>query len=219
MTGRARRPLRLELGAPVRASDAPFGELADVVVDPVRLRVTHLVVQPRRRHALARLVPIEWVATGSDPPEVALGATVEEIRDLEPIWQYSYLRFDEPVAEDPGWTLGIASVTAPRLDDGWSELDPDRRVSVLYDRVPTGEIELRRSSRITSSDGRHVGHVNGVFVDGDDRLTSLLLRRRRLWRTHELAVPAWTIADARSDAVRLLLTRGELERRRAHRAA
>ena len=53
--------MRLELGAPVRCTNEELGELADVVIDPVRKRVTHLVVQPRHEHGLARLVPVELV--------------------------------------------------------------------------------------------------------------------------------------------------------------
>ena len=42
--------MRLELGSPVNCTDGPFGELADVVVDPTKRRVTHLVVDPDGDH-------------------------------------------------------------------------------------------------------------------------------------------------------------------------
>ena len=42
--------MRLELGAPVRCTDEELGELADLVIDPVMKRVTHLVVNPRHEH-------------------------------------------------------------------------------------------------------------------------------------------------------------------------
>ncbi|HEY6888204.1 MAG TPA: hypothetical protein VI300_10505, partial [Solirubrobacter sp.] len=51
--------MKLELGCPVACTDAPFGELADVVIDPLSRRVVHLVVQPSGHHSRARLVPIE----------------------------------------------------------------------------------------------------------------------------------------------------------------
>src|SRR5437762_906354 len=52
--------MRLELGTPVRCTDKAYGELADVVIDPIAKRVTHLVVRPSQQEALeTRLVPIE----------------------------------------------------------------------------------------------------------------------------------------------------------------
>lgn len=40
----------------------PFGELGDIVVDPVAGDVTHLVIQPHNDHFQARLVPIGLVS-------------------------------------------------------------------------------------------------------------------------------------------------------------
>ena len=52
--------MRLELGTSVRCTDDTFGELADVVIDPISKRLTHLVVRPRHEDGLARLVPSIW---------------------------------------------------------------------------------------------------------------------------------------------------------------
>jgi sporulation protein YlmC with PRC-barrel domain len=44
--------VRLELGSPVNCTDGPFGELAEIVIDPTKRRVTHLVVEPHGGEAL-----------------------------------------------------------------------------------------------------------------------------------------------------------------------
>ena len=51
--------MRLELGRPVRCSDGPFGELVDIVIDPTKKRVTHLVVRAHGLDGVSRLVPVE----------------------------------------------------------------------------------------------------------------------------------------------------------------
>jgi sporulation protein YlmC with PRC-barrel domain len=51
--------MRLQLGSVVHCPDGVYGELADVVIDPLKRQVTHLVVAPHHRHDLARLVPVE----------------------------------------------------------------------------------------------------------------------------------------------------------------
>ena len=50
--------VQLRLGEPVSALDGPFGELADIVIDPHSRVVTHVVIEPRHHHYQARLVPI-----------------------------------------------------------------------------------------------------------------------------------------------------------------
>ena len=58
--------MRLQLGTQVCCTDEDFGELADIVIDPIERTVTHLVVQPHRQHHLARLVPITLASAGDD---------------------------------------------------------------------------------------------------------------------------------------------------------
>jgi len=69
--------MRLELGTPVRCTDRPYGELADVVIDPIANRVTHLVAKPSGGGS-ARLVPIELVEAGDDDEdEIRLRCTTD----------------------------------------------------------------------------------------------------------------------------------------------
>ncbi len=56
----------LPVDARVECTDGHGGRSAHVIVDPRRRRVTHLVVEERRRPHIARLVPIELV-TRTDP--------------------------------------------------------------------------------------------------------------------------------------------------------
>ena len=100
--------MRLRLGSPVRCTDGPFGEVADVVIDPSSRRITHVVVQPHRRHRLARLVPITVVTEGeSARAELLLRCTADEVQQLEPVEQLAYLRLGEFPVQDPDWDVGV----------------------------------------------------------------------------------------------------------------
>jgi len=55
--------MRVDLGTPVRCSDATLGELADIVIDPATRRIAPLVVEPR--HGIAEeIVPGRRSHTG-----------------------------------------------------------------------------------------------------------------------------------------------------------
>jgi hypothetical protein len=82
--------MRLELGTPVRCTDDTFGELADVVIDPISKRLTHLVVRPRHQEGEApRLVPVELAEGGEEESEISLRCTVDEVNRLEPVQEFA----------------------------------------------------------------------------------------------------------------------------------
>ena len=208
--------MRLELGSPVHCTDGPFGEVADVVVDPTKRRLTHLVVEPHDDDAPARLVPIELVSPQEGSlPAISLRCTVEEAGRLEPVREFAYLRLGEAPKEDPGWDIGIETVLAQPYygygpDYGTGPIDPDPHVSTTYDRIPKGEVEIRRTSEVTSADGHHLGDVDGFLVDSEDAITHFILERGHLWGKREVTIPMGAVARVDTDAVTLTLTKDEV---------
>jgi sporulation protein YlmC with PRC-barrel domain len=203
--------MRLEVGKPVTGSDGNLGKLADVVIDAGTKRVTHVVVEPKDNPSAARLVPIELTKGGG--AEISLECTAEAFEKLEPVREYADLRPGQSLKKDPKWDVGVEDIATTPQYGAYGEyaggLDPN--VAVTYDRVPKGEIELRRASVVYSADGHHVGSVEGVVVGGDRRITHLLLQRGHLWWKQELAVPAAKVAKLETDLVTLAVAKREAE--------
>jgi sporulation protein YlmC with PRC-barrel domain len=209
--------VQLELGSPVRCIDGDFGELADVVIDPIRRRVTHLVVQPHHRHRLARLVPVDLAAAEDGPrDEVSLRCRVEDARRLPPVQEFAYLRLGELAPDDPDWDVGINTMLAlpyygyAGLGFGEEQLDYDPHVSMTYDRIPKGEVEIQRASEVTSADGHRLGRVDGLLVDAEDQITHVVLERGPLWGKREMTIPIDAVNRVETDAVALRLTKDEV---------
>jgi sporulation protein YlmC with PRC-barrel domain len=205
--------MRLELGTPVRCTDDTFGELADVVIDPISKRLTHLVVRPRHQEGEApRLVPVELAEGGEEESEISLRCTVDEVNRLEPVQEFAYLRLDEFPVEDPNWDVGVQDVLAMPYYEG----DPlglpsyNTNVGMTYDRVPKGEVEIRRSSAVTSADGHGLGEVDGFLVDGEGQITHFILERGHLWGRREVTIPIGAVATVETDAVTLSLSKDEV---------
>jgi uncharacterized protein YrrD len=208
------RTMRLRLGAPVVCSDERFGELAAVVIDPSARHVTHLVVQPRRHHGLARLVPVDLASAGpASEGDVSLCRSADEIRRLEPVQEFAFLPFDERPAPASDWDVGVEDLLAFPRDDaaGLETCWPvEPRYAISYDRIPKGAAELRRVSPVSSADERVLGRVDGLLIDVDAGITHLLLRRGHLWWRRELTIPIDCVAKLVSDAVALRLTIDEV---------
>jgi sporulation protein YlmC with PRC-barrel domain len=204
--------MRLELGTRVDCTDDTFGELADVVIDPTTKRVTHLVVKSQDEPWVERLAPVELAEPGDDgSPTVTLRATVEEVRDLPPVQEVGYLQLGDFPLDDPDWDVGIEEVYAlpyyPAYDLEPGPLD----FSVMYDRIPKGEVEIRRASDVYSGDGHHLGHVDGFLVDRDDQITHLVLERGHLWGRREVTIPIGAVTKVETDDLTLSLIKDQVE--------
>lgn len=213
--------MRLDLGSPVHCSDGEYGELADIVVDPIKKRVTHVVVQPEHRHDLARLVPIERAhAMGHEESAIRLDYTVEEVNKLEPLQRSAYLRVGETPVEDPDHQVGIENMLAlPYYESltpggGLGTTMPamayDDHMTEIYDRVPKDTIEIRRASAVISSDDHSLGHVDGFVVDSEDGITHLVLEHGHLWGKREITIPIGAVASIENDVVNLSLTKDQV---------
>ena len=212
--------MRLDLGSRVHCTDAVFGELADVIVNPISRRVTHLVVAPHGHPERARLVPIERARPADDG--LALDCAVADVEALEPLHESAYVRAGELVVTDPDWDIGAQDVLALPVYqelEGMTAIDPDPHVMVSYDRIPKHEVEIRRSSAVISADGHRLGHVDG-FLIGRGETADIVLEHGHLWGRREIVIPAGAVERVQNDSITLSLTKeqvAKLDVRHVHR--
>ena len=176
---------------PVSCVDGAVGELADVIIDPRSRRLTHLVVAPHDQRHRARLVPTQsarrrrggGIRGGRDS-----GWTARSPRSA-PLSRFRSPRTCASASSskrDPTGTSGSRRPTrcpdgtglGPEIMGSGVALEYDQHVGVNYHRIPKGDVEIRRSSEVTSADGHHLGHVVGFVIDDDDRITETRPRAR-----------------------------------------
>jgi hypothetical protein len=186
------------IGSRVVCSDGVCGELTRVVVDPLARVLTHLVVDPRHRRGIGRLVPVELVESSSG--EIRLGCTMDEFKALEDAEVTQFL---------PGATGEWSYGQGEMFSSPYFGLGRGIRVASTYDRVPVGEVEVRRGEQVHATDGE-IGHVRGLVIDpSDHHVTHVLLEEGHLWGQKCVAIPIGAVKDV-SDGVRLTLTRDEV---------
>jgi sporulation protein YlmC with PRC-barrel domain len=207
--------MRLELGTRVHCEDGADRELADIVIDAARNSVTHLVVQPHDDPDGARLVPMGLVNRAGEGQELSLRLTAEALDRLDRVHEHAYLRAGQHAQQEPGWDIGVEDLQAvpnPTPPGAFPEYvgDPAQDVTMTYDRVPKGEIELRHASDVYSSESHHLGHVDAVVLDDGDAITHLLLERGHLWWKREITIPVSAISKLETDMVTLGATKQEV---------
>jgi len=188
------------IGVDATGSDGVCGEVIRVVIDPVTRAVTHLVVEPKHRRGLGRLVPLDLV--DAVPGEVRLGCTVAEFEKLDSAEETRFL---------PGYSgfggygpseillwpyYGLSRGNAPQV--------------FTYDTVPLGEVAVRRDDHVHATDG-DIGQVQGLIIDRDHLVTHVLLQEGHLWGRKEVAIPIGAVTGIDNDGIRLNFTKQDVE--------
>lgn len=202
--------MKLRLGQRVNTTDGPFGELADIIVDPVAGSVTHVVVQPSHNHLQARLVPV-WLVEERGG-EITVQVDTAHLRRLERVAESDFVKLGEPIVVGPDWDIGTEDVSAVPFNE--TDFEPGvygDSVTISYDRIPKGECEIRRTSEVVTSDEKMVGNVDGFLAD-DDQLTAIVVRVGLPGFRHDILVPFASVRRVRSDLVQLSITEDEFHK-------
>jgi hypothetical protein len=208
-------PVVLRLGRSVEGLDGPLGTVGAIVVDPVAREVSHVVVEPMfHRHRQARLVPAELIDPHAPPGRVRIGLDADGLLGLDPFRVVEFVPLGHGIELHGGWDVADEHVVGLPNWHGRVFAGPiaaDLPVEVRVDRVPRGECEVRRASRVVDVTGRTVGHVDGLIVD-DGHVLGAIVARRALGLRHLVAVPIDHVSSVAPDLVRLDVERGEVDR-------
>jgi hypothetical protein len=197
--------ITLVIGSDVLCRDGYRGEVRAAVIDPAARTLTHIVVEPKGRQGLARLVPLNLVEAA--PDQVRLGCTEAEFKSLDAA--------EETLAEfvpgqpgpvqllPPGWrdTGG-----EPSVEGGTILRIPEQET---VDVIPPGEVE-ERGDQVHATDG-DVGRLHALRADETSgQITHVLVKEGPVWHRHDAAIPFDQVAGF-DDGIRLSLTRQQVK--------
>ena len=182
------------IGAEASCVDGSCGEVSRIIVDPATETVTHLVIEPKHRRELARLVPVDLVDAAAG--DITLRCTLAEFDKLEAAEELA------PVENVLGG-LGVGGMMPPMGI-------PATVTTVVYETVPVGETDVGPGERVHAIDGE-IGRVLGFLVDPDDhRMTHVLLQEGHLWGRKKVAIPVSAVTGV-ENGIRLNLTKEQVE--------
>ncbi len=205
------------IGAEVTCSEGVCGDLRCVVIDPVARVLTHLVVEPKHRQGMGRLVPIDLVDATAEGIRLQCGRA--EFDALENAEETHFLpEPDEGMGYGAGQALAwpyyglggaMGGIGMGGMGMGGMAMATTPAV-VIDDRVPAGEVEVRRGEHVHATDGT-IGRAQGLVIDPKDHhVTHVLLQEGHLWGKKRIAIPIGAVKDVAAEGVRLNLTRDEV---------
>jgi len=220
--------LDIAMDAAVACTDGPCGRLADVVMDPVKQEITHIVVTLTGEIETEHLVPIEWI-TRTTPDAIHIDRSAKQLAEAEPFVSTEFVNADTglPAPPDAASAEGASADGAPEEGaDAAASADyvnPPvllwpyatalnlEYVRMEHEQIPVGELAIRRGARVEATDGS-VGQVDEFLIDPEsDHVTHLILREGHLWGRREISIPISAIHAIEEDVVVLRLSKDEVE--------
>ncbi len=201
------------IGSEVSCSDGTCGELRRVVVDPVARTLTHLVVEEKHRTAMGHLVPIDLVS--SSGAEIHLRCSVTQFEALDDAEETQFLpgargQWDyeqDQMLSYPYYGIGMSGMVGMGTTGGLG-MNSSPQV-IISDRVPPGEVGVRRGEPVHATDGP-IGKVQGLVIDTHDHhVTHVLLNEGHLWGKKQVAIPIGAVTGV-DDGVHLKLTKDDV---------
>lgn len=200
------------IGDEASCTDGVCGDVTRVVVDPVARAVTHLVIEPKHRSGLGRLVPLGLLDTTGE--DVRLQCSMEAFEQLDAAEETQFLPGSNGGygGYAPGQMLSWPYYSMGNFGMGGSgglglgnAFQP-----VVYDTVPVGEVTVRRNEQVRATDG-DIGRVQGLIIDpSNHQVTHVLLQEGHLWGKKDVAIPMNAVTGV-DDGIRLGLTKQEVQ--------
>ncbi len=187
--------IEIPINAAIRAVDGECGQAVCVVVDPIKEKVTHLVVEETDPPRALRLVPIELVH-GARDKEIEIKCGIDQLKKMESFVETEFLRPDPQTA----WS---------RL---WPFVEPETPfIAPEHQKIPAGEVTVRRGTPVLASDGL-IGKVDELMIDRKDGgITHLVLREGHQWGQKDVSIPVSQIESLDQDLIRLKISKKEVE--------
>ncbi|UCC52262.1 MAG: PRC-barrel domain-containing protein [Anaerolineaceae bacterium] len=183
----------IPISAKVECNDGHCGKSTEVIINPVKRKVTHFVVEDSSLPDYStRLVPVEKVVDMSHDL-IRLDCSKDEFIRMEPFVTDRYIDPEVSIEAKTYW--GADSYVAPLVIN---DSAPNIRKE---EHVPVGELAVHRGMHVDATDGR-AGTVDELVVDSEGEvITHMLLRKGHLWGKKDVAVPVTAIEDIYKDTV------------------
>jgi sporulation protein YlmC with PRC-barrel domain len=110
----------------------------------------------------------------------------------------------------PYYGLGMgAGLVAPAGGLGVDMADIGQ--TVIYDKIPLGEVSVSRDQPVHATDG-NIGRVQGLVIDPrDNHVTHVLLQEGHLWGRKEVAIPISAVSRVDDDGIQLSMAKAEVQ--------
>jgi sporulation protein YlmC with PRC-barrel domain len=188
----------IPLDAKVFCSDGEAGKTTAVIIDPIKQKITHVVVNHNYEDLI---VPLEKIIKNT-PDSITLSCTTTELSQMPSFTEVHYLDGGGyyPDYADAVWASPY--VTAYPAED----------MPIIEEMLPAGELAIHRGDPVLATDGQ-VGHVEEFIVDAESgHITHLVLRSGHFWGKHDVTISLKNVEKVEEGLVYLNVNKNTVEK-------
>jgi sporulation protein YlmC with PRC-barrel domain len=201
--------MEIPLQAQVECKDGIFGRSIYVLIDPVKDLVTHLVVREDAAPNMQYIVPLDIVST-TIADTIRLTCTQAELRKMAPFVKTEFIEEKVPGGSYHHYAGGVYGMGSYYLMP-YVTSEITVQVSREQLQIPTGELAVRRGTRVEATDG-YVGKVDEFVVNSEKgHITYLVMREGHLWGNKNVIIPLSAMDETREDTVFLNIDKHQIE--------
>jgi uncharacterized protein YrrD len=203
--------LELREGASVFSpGDEQIGKISGFVLDPATNEVTHIVVQKGWLFPEDKVLPFDMVDSATED-KVILKKEIDNFDELPAFEEAHYINADVSRGGGPRYTVPAyywyppyGYLGYPVGYYGWPPFETVRN-------IPEDTIPLEEETDVMSSDGKHVGDVERLFVEPEsNKVTHFVISQGIFFKDRKL-VPTHWVRSVGEDKVHLAVTSEFLE--------
>jgi uncharacterized protein YrrD len=174
------------------SDDHKVGRVNRVVIDPRTKEATHIIIRTGLLFADDKVIPIDQIVEAREDR-----ITLSQDLDFESLPDYEEKHFipledDElPPTFGPGQAPPMYWYPFRSVHDSQDHILRPHIIETEHN-IPDRTVALKEGAKVTSADGKHVGHIERVFVDPDtDRVMTLLVSKGLLLKERMFIPSAW----------------------------
>jgi uncharacterized protein YrrD len=200
-------------------SGEEVGKINRFILDPTTNEVTHVVVQKGWLFTEDTVVPIDMIDSANED-KVVLKEDTGEFDKLPSFEETHYIGLGEEDYRPSGhlpynrytpayyWYPPSGYIGYPGYGPGFY----GGRPTVTTRNIPEDTVPIREGTDVMSSDDKHVGDVESIFVDSDSNQATHFVISQGLFFKDRKLVPAYWVTSAEEDKVHLSVPSRLLER-------
>lgn len=185
-----------------------IGTVERVVLDPATDEVSHLVVSKGFLFTTDKVIPIEWVSQATED-RVTIKRTEEAFEDLPDFEEEYYVITDWRHTPTASYARPYYAYPPAALMWGvagnYNRYSWPNYVSRTIKNIPAGSVALKEGTKVYSRDGEHIGDVERVMVNEENKIATHLLIDKGFLLKEQKLVPTLWIERADDDEVHLYI--------------
>jgi len=199
-------------GTDVFSSDnEKIGTLDRVVMDPRTKEISHIIVREGFLFREDKVVPMDLLGSVTDE-RIILQGSKEHLNELPDYEETHYVSHDATADDD----MNTLYWNPPAYSGaGYSQYPviypPDLYIRRTERNIPEGMVALAEGAKVLAEDGEHVGNIETLITDPNERVTHLVISSGLLMKERKI-IPSHWLSTVTDDEVHLSVNSRLLER-------